>query len=152
MKCQCGCGNECNNLYVVGHNLKNRTPWNKGKRGLQKAWNKGLRGLRWQNVSAMISHNKRNGVWNKGKKRPEISGENHWNYGNNMSNPHKDKFFSGHKKYVEEKGSWNKGKKMSEISRKRMSEAQKKYLKNNPEGIKRLKEIRKNEVLTVKDT
>ncbi len=94
--------------------IKKRIPWNKGKKGLQKAWNKGLKGLRWQNISAMIIHNKENGVWNKGKKLPQLSGKNHWNYGNKMTEEKKEKLFNGHKKYIEENGSWWKGKKLSE--------------------------------------
>ena len=113
---------------------KGNIPWNKGKRGLQKAWNKGLKGLRWQNTSAMMAYNKKNGVWNKGKKRPEISGKNHWNYGNNMSSNHINKFFNGHKKYVEENRSWNKG------------------IPHTEEHKKKLKESRKYQILPVKNT
>ena len=91
----------------------------------QKAWNKGFRGLRWQNTSNMINHNKKHGVWNKGKKRLDISGKNHWNYGNKMSDEHKEKLMNGQKKYIEEFGGWFKGKKFSKEHKEKLKEARK---------------------------
>lgn len=60
---------------------KGMTPWNKGLKGVMKAWNKGkhIGG----NPEALKKYREENGVWNKGKKMPTISGENHpnWNGG-----------------------------------------------------------------------
>src|SRR3990167_3138773 len=64
---------------------KELVPWNKGKRGVQVAWNKGKKtGLapwlgkkRNQETRDKISQaNMGRIAWSKGKKRPEISGEN----------------------------------------------------------------------------
>jgi very-short-patch-repair endonuclease len=78
---------------------------------------------------------KNNDVWNKGIKLPQFSGENHWNYGNEMSEYQKQKLFEGHKKFVEENGSWCKGLKLSEDHRKKLSEAHKGQLSWN-KGMK----------------
>ncbi len=112
---------------------------------------KALKGKSWQNVSKMIFYNKENGVWNKGKKIPQMSGENHWNYGNKMSNKHKEKLFNGQKKYLENGNYW-KGKKHTEEHIKNQSESHLKYYKEHPEAIEEMRKRRAKQILPVKDT
>ncbi len=109
--------------------IKKRIPWNKGltketDERIKSSWNKGLKGLRWQKVSAMISHNKENGVWNKGKKRPEISGEKHPMYGKK----HSKKTLLKISKSLKGKLAWNKGISHTKEHIKNSSESHLKYL------------------------
>jgi hypothetical protein len=76
-------------------NLGNKNPmfgkkaWNNGKKGLQVAWNKG-KPLSKEHRESISKAHKGKPSWNKGKggyttslkgkKRPDLSGENHWNW------------------------------------------------------------------------
>ncbi len=75
-----------------------------------------------------------NVVWNKGKRRPEISGKNNCNYGKKLSKEHKEKLMEGQRKYIEKYGHYFKGKKLSK------------------EHVKKLKEARKKQITPIKDT
>ena len=55
--------------------MKGKIPWNKNKKGLQKAWNKG-KPAPW----AKGNFKKGQPSIFKGKKRPNIQGKNHWNW------------------------------------------------------------------------
>jgi len=64
---------------------------------------------------------KGNKPWCTGKKRPEITGENHPLYGKHHTKKTKRKMREAHKGRI----AWNKGKKLSKEHRKRLSESHK---------------------------
>jgi ribosomal protein S27AE len=85
--------------------MKDKEPWNKGKKGLQKAWNKGLKfdglsdehkkniseALKKKHANGEIKTNKGKEPWNKGKKGVQKA----WNKGIKLDKfecPHCGKF------------------------------------------------------------
>lgn len=81
------CSYECYwiNLKIKMKNNKrgfktNSIPWNKGTKGLMKSW---LKGKHIKINNALEKWRKEGGQsWNKGKKCPQLSGENQWQWNN----------------------------------------------------------------------
>lgn len=76
------CSKDCANLGKIGINFansgqfkKNQKPWNKNTKGLMNIWNKGLKGIHLSPKSEWKTGHK---PWTTGKKRLEITGDNHW--------------------------------------------------------------------------
>jgi very-short-patch-repair endonuclease len=87
-------------------------------------------------------------TWNKGKKMPEISGENNYFYGKHHSI--KSKQLIRERKIG--KITWMKGKHHTEESKIKLRESNILYCKNHPEAIIAMKERRKLIILPKKDT
>ena len=71
--------------------------------------------------------------WNKGKKRPEISGKNHYLYGKHLTKKTKDKISKTKKGIIPQ---WRKGKHHTEEAKEKMREARKKQVGANSPGWK----------------
>lgn len=90
-QCYCGCGNypkHKQSKFIAGHNLKGRTPWNKGK-SLSEEYREKLSQAKidnpvryWKGKKRKMTDEWRKNMartpWNKGKKMPKMSGANHF--------------------------------------------------------------------------